>query len=204
MSGRAIAAFLGLVAACAACGPLLAPQRDASRFFALSVEAEPPASAESAPPADAPVVGVGPISIPEYLDRNEICTRLSETELAYSPTNRWAAPLRESITSVLAEDLGIRLTGSRVLVYPWVGETLDLQIEVRVRHFETTADGKARLVARWTLRDGESGRARLVRESRLSRPVAGDGPGPAVEALSGALADLASEVAQEVRALGSR
>jgi uncharacterized lipoprotein YmbA len=141
------------------------------------------------------------VQLPEYLDRNTICVRLSETEISFSRTHRWAAPLRDAFPSVLAQNLALLLDGDRVLVHPWTTEHPDVRIEIQVRHFETHADGEGRLVARWTLRDGTGGRALLVRDStHVRRSDAGD-PGSAVAALSGVLADLAAEIAAALREL---
>jgi uncharacterized protein len=195
-----VAAALVAAAALAACSPLFAPQRDPSRFFALSVAVEGSPS-ESAAKGAGRTIGVGPVRLPEYLDRNQICVRLSETELSYSRTNRWAAPLRESFLSVLVQDLGILLERDRVLVYPWTADTVDLQIEILVRHFESHRSGANRLVARWTVRDEASGEPILVRDSSLERRSESDGPGGDVAALSATLADLAGEIAAALRAL---
>ena len=178
----------------ASCASVFAPRRDSSRFFALSVEAEsggqPSASAKAGK-----VYGLGPVRLPDYLDRNEICTRLSGAELRFSEHERWAAPLRTSVGSILAQDLAILSGGSRVVAYPWtVTEPIDLQIEVDVHRFEAGADGKATLVARWTVRDAD-GKVLLVRESTHARDAAASDTAATVTALSEALADLAKDIA---------
>ena len=176
------------------CASVFAPRRDSSRFFALSVEAEsggqPSASAKAGK-----VYGLGPVRLPDYLDRNEICTRLSASELRFSEHERWAAPLRASVGSILAQDLGILTGGSRVLAYPWtVAESIDLQIEVDVHRFEAGADGKTTLVARWTVRDANR-KVLLVRESTHARDAAASDTAATVTALSETLADLAKDIA---------
>lgn len=190
-----VAVVLGAVVSLSACAPLFAPQRDPSRFFALSVVVEREVDDDDAARGSGRTIGIGPVRLPEYLDRNEICLRLSETELSYSPKHRWAAPLRESFVSVLVQDLGILLGGDRVLVYPWTADAVDVQIEIQVRHFETHRSGESRLVAHWTARDGASGKPILVRDSSHERRAEASGAGADVAALSTALADLAREIA---------
>lgn len=68
--------MLGLVSGCS----LLSPEPDPSRFFVLT--ATTPGEASPTTRGDL-VVGVGPTSIPGYLDRNEIVTRISPDELRY-------------------------------------------------------------------------------------------------------------------------
>ena len=178
----------------ASCASVFAPQRDSSRFFALSVEAE--SSGQPSPsPKTAKVYGLGPVRLPDYLDRNEICNRLSSAELRYSEHERWAAPLRSSVGSILAQDLAILVGGSRVVTYPWTGaEPIDLQIEVDVHRFEAGADGKTTLVARWTVRDANR-KVMFVRESTHARDAAANDTAAAVTALSETLADLARDIA---------
>src|SRR5262249_18835193 len=110
--------LIGLaVSILAGCSSVLAPRPDPSRFFALTAEtgASSEGTAQNVAAAGGLTYGVGPVSIPDYLDRNEICMRLSASELAYSPTDRWAAPLRVSIPTVLAQDLARQLPQGHVV-----------------------------------------------------------------------------------------
>jgi uncharacterized protein len=188
----------------AACSSVLAPQPDRSRFFALS--AEPRASKEGSAQDVAAAVGltygVGPVRIPDYLDRNEICTRLSASELAYSPTDRWAAPLRASIPTVLAQDLAKQLGQGHVVIYPWPGERVDYQIEVDVLRFEANADGKSYLMARWVVRKAADGRAVvMVRDASYAEEAGSKSTTASVEALSLTLDELSRDIAASVGSL---
>jgi uncharacterized lipoprotein YmbA len=53
-----------------------------------------------------PVLGVGPVRLPAYLDRREIVTRAGPARLEVASVDHWAAPLDVLFTSVLAEDAG--------------------------------------------------------------------------------------------------
>ena len=74
---------------------VLAPQPDRSRFFNLAAMSAISGDRDAAyaPSAAAPAVmyGLGPIELPAYLDRNELATRVSPTEVTYSTTERWAS-----------------------------------------------------------------------------------------------------------------
>ena len=192
----AVAAITAAVSGCA----LLAPRQNPSRFYTLSARV----------PAAVPVGGVtplsvvvGPVTMPAYLDRNEIAVRVNPSELRYAFAERWAEPLVQNTTSVLVEDLG------NALASDWVASattastaTPDFWVEVVVVRFEPGVDASAHLTARWAVRD--TGRKILrVRQSQHSAraPVATTEGG--VEAMSAALGDLATEIAGVLRELAA-
>ena len=90
---RTIWCALGVAVTIASGCSVLAPIPDQSRYFTLSAPGDTRADAEGRVErsADTRVVyGLGPVILPAYLDRNEIATRVSPTEITYSPTeHRW-------------------------------------------------------------------------------------------------------------------
>ena len=70
-----------------------------SRFFVLRPV---PTTSEPAPKGDAIAIGVGPVVFPAYLDRPEMVTQVSANELNVDEFHRWAEPLRDNFTGVLA------------------------------------------------------------------------------------------------------
>lgn len=54
------------------------------------------------------IVGLGPLEIPEYLDRKSIVTRVREYELRVSDLHRWAEPLTGAIERVLMHEMMAR------------------------------------------------------------------------------------------------
>jgi uncharacterized lipoprotein YmbA len=108
MSGRvtkilAIVAIWISFASCAA----LAPRADPSSYYILGTlpEADFAADKNSAGSKDISSVGLGPIELPGYLDRQQIATRTSTNRLSYSENDRWAAPLSESFSRVLEQNI---------------------------------------------------------------------------------------------------
>jgi hypothetical protein len=197
---RAVPIALALAAAgCSA----LSPSPDRSRFFFLT----PVAAAAAAPPAGAAplALGLAEVSFPAYLDRAELVTRIAANEIQVSATDRWAEPLAASFTRVLAMDLEARLATHEVVRSPWYGTTrLDGVLAVVVEQFEADgAKGCARLVARWSLRDGAGKRLLRKGVTTLERPFAAtpDSP-PAAAAQATARAAGAASGAGAERAGG--
>jgi uncharacterized lipoprotein YmbA len=112
----------------------------------------------SPPGSFAPIeLGLGPIRFPAYLDRLEMVTRINENSIAISDTNRWAAPLDDAFTRILAQEPWSRMPDSRVALYPCYNDHVpDFQIIVDVRRFDATVQGLARLEASWIIRDAKT------------------------------------------------
>ncbi|HEV7734060.1 MAG TPA: PqiC family protein, partial [Candidatus Binatia bacterium] len=164
---------------------LLAPEPDRSRFFVLAADVGAPTPA---PGERELMIGVGPVTIPGYLDRNEMATRLSSEELRYSTLERWAEPLGEGIERVMSENLIALLPDDLVLRFPWlVTAPVDYQVQLGVRRFEADQQGTAELAVRWTIREPRTGRYRVARESVLHAAGSGTDPDIAVRALSSTL-----------------
>jgi uncharacterized lipoprotein YmbA len=191
---RIVPAVLALlVAGCA----LLEPRHDPSRFYTLSARALPEVASSGRAPA--PSVVVGPVTLPAYLDRNEVAVRVSPSELKYALSERWAEPLVQNFTRVLVEDLGTALGTDRVAALTSsTAITPDFWIEVVVVRFEADIDGRAALTARWAVRNAARKIVR-IRQSQHARESTAATTEGGVDALSAALGDLAEEIAATLR-----
>jgi len=183
--------LLFVVVVLAAC---LGPRQDPSAFFMLSPA---PAGSEGTP---VPVIlGVGPVTIPAYLDRPQMVVRLSDNEIALAEADRWAEPLGDNITRTLEENLSALLPGSSSIDYPWYeSEAPDYALAFDVRRFEADSTGGVVLDVVWRIDQGD----RLVdgRRTRIEESATGVGRSATVAAQSQALARLSVEVAGAVRA----
>jgi hypothetical protein len=196
-----------LIAVCLLAGgcSVLGPRPDPSRFFALASSRDVEAGAvtrAAGGPAGEVTYGLGPIRLPAYLDRNEVVTRVSPTELAYSPTDRWAEPLSANVSAVLTRNLSAFLGRPDIVLYPWPGTVkVDYQVEVGLTRLERDAAGNGLLRARWTIIEVSSGRRVVVRESDLTRPGMSNDTAASAAALSDALGELCREIAAALQAL---
>jgi uncharacterized lipoprotein YmbA len=192
-ANRLVLLVLLLVAGCS----FLVPRPDPTRFLVLTTTAKGP----SGPPTGL-TIGLGPVTVPPYLERPEIMTRVAENELRPSPVDRWAAPVGTQIARTLSHDLTALLGLDRVVLHPWYS-TADFAavVEVDVYRFEITSDGKALLVARWRVRPAKGG----LRSNTFVRTetAAGDVEA-AVGAMSLAVEGLAAEIAGAVREASAR
>jgi len=145
-------------------------------------------------------LGIGPVSLPEYLDRPQIVTRTSRNQLVLAEFDRWAEPLSDSFTRVLAENLSTMLGTDRVFIYPWPRSTeMDCQVAVEVSHFEGFPEGRALLSAWWTIY-GDNGKTVLMRkQSEIAEPVGSGSHEDLVAAQSRVLAAFSREIALAIK-----
>jgi hypothetical protein len=187
------------------CG-FLAPQPDRSRFYVLTTLSQLDGEPSDPKSMRGVVVGLGPIRFPDYLNRSQLISRSSENQIRISPLDYWAEPLTTSFGRVLSENLSQLLGTHEIVHHPWfVTFRPQYEIPMNVLRFETRHLVGAELVARWTIREGETRKVVHVSESSIRVPVEGAGAGAEVKALSRALEELSVEIATALyRAHASR
>ncbi len=165
----------------------LGPSTDLSRFFLLTPDPAAPAAATGL------VVGVGPVTLPEYLDRDVIVTRVGPNEIHLAASDRWAEPLATQLPETLARNVGARLGASHTVTYPWARAVEpDVVVRVDFTRFEAERAGTAHLEAAWSVE------ARgIVRSGSTvaTQPLDGATVDAAVAALSTLLGRLGEEIA---------
>lgn len=151
------------------------------------------------------VVGLGPLELPDYLDRFEIITRTSPNRLDINEGHRWAGPLKSEITRILAADLE-RLTGvNHVAVFPWTTSTEpDLRFRIKIHTFEGRPGGTVKLKASWSLTPAQSQSPALRRVTHIEEQVRGNRIEDMITAMGIALSGLSREMADAVGKAGSQ
>lgn len=186
-----------------------------TRFYVLSAMPERAA----AEPGKGTAIGIGPITLPQYLNRPQIVTRIGGNQLNVAEFDQWGGDLNDNITRALAANLSNLLETDRVSLYPWKDEApIDYQVTIDVLSFEQDVDGSSLLTAYWSIIDPKSGKARLMRRSvyrdtsDTARPdtagsagaILGQGARPydgIVAAMSRNLEALSRDIASAVRSM---
>jgi uncharacterized lipoprotein YmbA len=145
-------------------------------------------------------IGIGPMGFPDYLQRSQIVTRRAGgTEIILDETHRWAEPLPENFSRVLAENVSSRLGTERLFIHPWNrGTTLDYQVPIDILRFDVDEQQQVMLDVRWRVL-GSDGQTRAgPRRQRIV--IHGDSPDFAgvVMAQSRAVARLGASIADEI------
>ncbi|MEJ2577056.1 MAG: PqiC family protein [Gammaproteobacteria bacterium] len=170
-----------------------------ARFYTLS---ETPVAAPVGRLAADRTLAVGPVDLPEYLDRPQIVTRIGDSELQVNEFHRWGGVLQEEATRVVARDLARLLDTRRVHVYPSrVSRLTDYRVVIELRSFEGTLGGEVVLDAAWTILDERTAEPLHTGFSRARAMAAGPGFDAYTRALSEVLGGLGRAIATELARL---
>ena len=189
--GAALAACL-VLAGCAETLP--------TRFYTLSSALAAPGETGAAASGDL-AIGIGAVTLPEYLNRPQMVTRLGSNRVGLSDFDNWIEPLQGLFARTLAENLALLLDTDDVLTLPQRRPFRpDYQVEVEVTRFDADAAGNAVLDARWWVL-GARGESELhSARTTLVEPVPAGDRTAAVAALSHALGALSREIADLIAA----
>jgi uncharacterized protein len=175
------------------------------RFYVLSALPGAVSVTPAMAAGEGPAVGVGPVTLPRYLDRPHIVTSISPHELRVAEFDRWAESLDANFARVLAENLSWRVPTSRVSVFPWpLATAIDYQVVVEVTQFLSRNGGESVLIANWNLLRGERPQALATGTSRLSATAVGEDYAAIAAAMSQTVAEFSRDIAMAIRGLEAR
>jgi uncharacterized protein len=154
-------------------------------------------------PLDQPIpIGLGPVTLPDYLDRPQIVTRTNRNAVHLAEFDRWAEPLSSNVTRTLAEDLIVLLHNDSVVPYPWPGSIeVTYQVLVDVYRFDGVLGEKVWLDVQWSVRDKKGKNVLMLKRSTFVEPANGPSFGALVAAQSRALENLSREIASALQSL---
>ena len=187
----AVLAVVGLLAGCTATQP--------TSFYTLA-----PVTGQGVEKraADGLVIGLGPITLPQYLDRPGIVTREGANQMRLAELHQWAEPLEPLLTRIMAEDLYALLDASDVIPIPQRGDVpLDRVVEVDIGRFDADAAGQVVLDARWRIYQGDNETLLASGRSQVTEQGA---PVPDYTAIVAAMSRAVGQASEEIaRAIAS-
>ena len=171
-----------------------------SHFYLLRALSPASASGLSETKQSSLSIGLGPVTLPEYLDRPQIVTRASAHEVELAEFHKWAEPLSENTSHVLGENLSALLSTDRIVQYPWKRSIHpDYQLSLEVIQFDGTKSQEAVLKVRWTLVGNDGKNVLQEKTSQFTEILRGPEYEDLVEAMSRMLDSLAQEIADAIK-----
>jgi uncharacterized lipoprotein YmbA len=171
------------------------------RYFSLS-----PIDADfKQDPDDAVMLGLGPIRMPDYINRSQIVTRGANAEMQVDEFSRWSEPLAKSLLRIVSADVDNLLQGVVVVVFPYepfVRDQVDYRLVGDINRFEADHLGRIVLEVQWGITDVNGTVVVVpVRRNRYQTQVstAGD-PSAVVVAMNEALAQFSRDIAGKMEA----
>src|ERR1035437_4322214 len=123
------------------------------QFYMLSIDSGINTTKQLPSIAQGAVIGLGPIRIPEYLNRPQMIVAVTENQYQVSEAHRWAENLDQNISLALIKDLPEQIGTNRIIRYPWPQrQVVDYQISIDILEFNVDASGQSRLIAQWSIK----------------------------------------------------
>ncbi len=189
---QAVILVLALAVSLSAC----AGKSASSKFYVLNPL---PQSKQSG--ADGIAIGVFPVAMPEYLQRPQIVTRVSENEVKIEEFSRWAEPLKETFYTVLVDNLSTLLNSKKIIKTAHIlNIPQTMQVGVEVVQFDGVLGGDVVLSVKWALFAEESKTLLLANRSSFREPTGAATYEALVAAHSRAVAALSREIAEAIKA----
>ena len=179
------ATLLLLLASCGSTPP--------SDYYLLSEEAT------GIPGSSGPAIGIGPINIPDYLQRSVMVVNEERYQLQLDSTSRWAEPLDAGVLRVMSLNLAILLDTQKIQRFPWRRESPpDYGVIITIINLRVEA-AEAHLAAEWTLKNTPAKEDITQKISQFKSAVPSADAAGVAASYSALLLQLSEEIAQEIR-----
>jgi uncharacterized protein len=185
---RTSAVFAAACVMLSACGGSPRPS-----FYTLS----PDTAIERMSTATSVRMTVGPVTVPDLVDKPQIVTRRAPNQVSVNEYSRWAEPLKENIARTLAADLSRLLGADNVSVYPQGQDVKAYQLRVDVMRFDSEPGDSVTLDALWTLR-APDGASRFDGHTVAHETVDGQGFDAIAAAHSRAVLQMSRQIAAAI------
>jgi uncharacterized lipoprotein YmbA len=168
------------------------------QFYRLNADAA--VSPQPLAPANEAVIGLGPIRIPDYLNRPQMVVAITANQYRLAENHRWAERLDQNISLALFKALPAQLGTDRIVRYPWPQrQTVDYQAGIDILEFNVNASGQSRLIAQWFVKRGD--KIAVNKRSSYQFPGSSTDHEAMVKAQSQCLTELGREIAETLRGL---
>jgi uncharacterized protein len=185
-------------------GCLSIPNSQTPRFYALSAINETQAVNKNNIPAGM-IIGVGPVKIPEYLDRPQIVTQNKEKMLEFAQFDRWGESLDLGLADLIREDLTTMLPRAKLTIYPWnPSMAVKYQVVLEVVQLDSELDKDMFFVVQWMVIDMQNSKTVIIKRSEFRRPIIPQSYSGLVKTLSTACASLSSQISAALASLKTK
>jgi len=185
--------IISLLSACTATPP--------TQFYVLEPQFDVPAVSTDTQVKKL-IIGIGPISIPALLERKQLVTRDADNNLQIAELQQWAAPLKDNIAEVLAQNLTALQPSQIIRAYPWSSYgSIDYQIIVQISRFDAKPEQSANLEANWAIMDQKTHTVVSNGFSKIQAKPENATTAGTVKALNNTLATLSQELAKALSKL---
>ena len=149
---------------------------------------------------EGPLIGLGPIRLPDYLDRFQMVVAVSENKYKLIDGHRWAEKLDQNISLALFKTLPGQLGTDRMIRYPWPQRSgVDFQIKIDILELNIDEKGQSQLIAQWSIKS--KGETILNKRSSFTAQASTTDIDKMVQAQSECLTKLGQEIVSSLKPL---
>ncbi len=143
-------------------------------------------------------IGIGPVEIPRLINRPQIISRKSNTEIIMAEEHQWGGSYKEEIIQVLTDNLSSLLNTESIEQYPWkFSFKPHYQVRINIERFDGELGKIVTLRARWRLL--KNNKEILVKRALISTKIKGNNYNDYVKAQSEALKIFSQNITQQIR-----
>jgi uncharacterized lipoprotein YmbA len=159
------------------------------------------AKVESASKANSnQVVTIGPVTLPDLVDRPQLVLRVSANRVEILEVHRWAEPLKFEIPRIMADNLGNLLGSGKVSSYlQHTASEADCRVILDITRFEAFPGEAVNIEALWSLRR-VGDKSPITGHFKLREPLKADGYDFVVAAYGRVLYALSQDLAKALSA----
>ena len=149
---------------------------------------------------EGPLIGLGPIRLPDYLDRFQMVVAVSENKYKLINGHRWAEKLDQNISLALFKTLPAQLGTDRMIRYPWPQRPgTDFQIKIDILELNIDEKGQSQLIAQWSIKSKDE--TILNKRSSFTAQASTTDIDKMVQAQSECLTKLGQEIVSSLKPL---
>jgi uncharacterized lipoprotein YmbA len=184
--------ILSLLTGCASTAPV--------RYYTLAgVEAPLGRKGEGGTEAKF-TLGLGPVEIPDYLERPQIVTRNGSNEMLMAEHDRWAGALKHDISRVLSENLAALLPEETSILFWKRNVPFDCRVAVDITRIDIFPGREVKVGAQWVVFVKDRKGPVSLRSRTFSEPLPTTDYSSAVAAVGKAIGGLSAAIAADVAA----
>ena len=149
---------------------------------------------------EGPLIGLGPIRLPDYLDRFQMVVAVSENKYKFIDGYRWAEKLDQNISLALFKTLPSQLGTDRMIRYPWPQRPgVDFQVKIDILELNIDQNGQSQLIAQWSIKSKDE--TILNKRSSFTAQASTTDIDKMVQAQSECLTKLGQEIVSSLKPL---
>ncbi|MGI9330176.1 MAG: PqiC family protein [Gammaproteobacteria bacterium] len=153
----------------------------------------------SSAPEGSEILGLGPLTLPDYLQRPQLVTQTGGGAVRLDEFNRWAEPLEVAMPRVVATNVDQLVSDLTVIPFPWDSRLrTDYRLLGRVNSFGADAAGLVVLEVQWGIQDRDAKLVLQPRRDRYQAQASSSDVAAVVVAMNSAVEQFSRDIASQI------